>query len=227
MTASHFSIASRRGSGHRGRGRYATERGSSLVIVMIMLSVIFAIGVISARLSLFSERSARNDRDRQIAFQSAEAALLDAELDTMGPNSYVGKRVCNFLPKQNTNAFAPGCGTGTNAGLCSSLTTQGEAWRDVKSNYGSETGTGSTNQTVEYGQFTGKTLPNGSSGLTAKLPRYTIELISASVFDETKAPVGVDDAYLVTAMGFGARAETRVMLQALIYKPAHKPNSGC
>ncbi len=197
------------------------------MIVMIMLSVIFAIGVISARLSLFSERSARNDRDRQIAFQSAEAALLDAELDTMGPNSHAGKRVCSFLPKQNTNAFAPGCGTGTNAGLCSSLTTQGEAWRDVKSNYASETGTGSTNQTVEYGQFTGKTLPSGSSGLPAKLPRYTIELISASVFDENKAPVGVDDAYLVTAMGFGVRTETRVMLQALIYKPAHKPNSGC
>ncbi len=201
--------------------------GSSLIVVMIMLTVISAIGVISARLALFSERSARNDRDQQIAFQSAEAALLDAELDTMGPNSSLNKRVCKFLPMQNGSEFVPGCGTGTKAGLCASLTTQGEAWKDVKPLYSSETGQSSSNQTVEYGQFTGQTLPNGSVGLSAKPPRYTIERVSATVFDQSKKSAGVDDAYLVTAMGFGMRPETRVMLQTLIYKPAHKPNSGC
>jgi type IV pilus assembly protein PilX len=208
-------------------GRRSPQAGSSLIVVMIMLTVISAIGVISARLALFSERSARNDRDQQIAFQGAEAALLDAELDTMGPNTSTDKRVCKFLPGQNGSEFVAGCGSGTKAGLCTSLTIQGEAWKDVKAEYSSETGTSSTNKTAEYGQFTGQTLPSGSIGLSAKKPRYTIERVSATVFDQNKKPAGVDDAYLVTAMGFGIREETRVVLQTLIYKPAHKPNSGC
>lgn len=205
------------------------EQGSSLIVVLIMLTVIFAMGVIAAKLSLFGEGAARNDRDRQIAFQSAESALLDAELDMMGPNTSVNRRVCKF-DSLVIAEFVEGCGTGTNTGMCQNGAAPGDAWKTVKSNYTTESGTSSSNLTVEYGQFTGQTLPNGSSGLPVILPRYTIEAVRYSgtgAATDSVASSKTEYAFLVTAMGFGARQQTQVMLQALVYKPANKPNSGC
>lgn len=206
--------------------------GSSLVVVLIMLSIIMVIGLISTRLALFSEKSARNDRDRQIAFQAAEAALLDAELDIMGPNTSAAKRVCVFDSKQPAE-FVVGCGTLTKTGMCLSATNPSEAWKSVKALYTSETGdhtANSSNQTVQYGEFTGQGLPNGSSGLTTRLPRYTIEAVpyaGTGPNDSVGSSASAEYAFLVTAMGFGTRVETQVMLQALIYKPANKPGAGC
>lgn len=209
------------------------QAGSSLVVVLIMLSIIMVIGLISSRLALFSEKSARNDRDRQIAFQAAEAALLDAELDIMGPNTSSAKRVCVFDSKKPAE-FVVGCGTLTKTGMCLSATNPSEAWQSVKARYVSETGdhtANASNQTVQYGEFTGQSLPNGSSGLTTRLPRYTIEAVPYAGTGATNDSVGSsaspEYAFLVTGMGFGTRVETQVMLQALIYKPANKPGSGC
>lgn len=213
--------------------RVRVQRGSSLIVVLIMLTVIMTIGLISTRLALFGERSARNDRDRQIAFQSAEAALLDAELDLMGPNSAIGKRVCDFDSKRPAE-FVVGCGTLTKTGMCLATTTAGEAWREVLALYSTEVGNSTTNagnKTVQFGQFTGQTLPNGSGGLSAQPPRYTIEAVRYAGTGQTNdnvASSGTPEyAFLVTAMGFGTRVETQVMLQTLIYKPANKPGAGC
>jgi len=205
------------------------QSGSSLIIVLIMLTVIFAMGVISARLSLFGEGAGRNDRDRQIAFQSAESALLDAELDIMGPNTAANRRVCKF-DSLVVAEFIEGCGTVDNAGMCQNAAAPGDAWKAVKANYLSESGIAASNLTVQYGQFTGQTLPTGSSGLPVKLPRYTIEAVRYSgtgSATDSVASTKTEYAFVVTAMGFGARAQTQVMLQSLIYKPANKPNSGC
>ena len=210
---------------HRNVG----QLGSSLIVVLMMLTVILVMGVIGARMSLFSERSARNDRDRQIAFQAAESALLDAELDMMGPNTKVGHRVCVFDSTKPAE-FQEGCGTASKVGMCLNTVSPGDAWKTVKALYLSETGTGNTNKTVQYGQFTDQALPNGSSGLTAKLPRYTIEAVRYAGTGAANDNVGstkTEYAFLVTAMGFGTRTETQVMLQTLVYKPANKPNSGC
>jgi type IV pilus assembly protein PilX len=213
---------------HIGKPRF--QSGSSLIVVLMLLTVILIMGVISSRLSLFSERSARNDRERQVAFQSAEAALLDAEIDMMGPNSLAGNRVCVFDSKQPA-VFIQGCGSGSKAGMCLNSAAPSAAWKSVTGLYSSETGTGGTNKTVEYGQFTGQTLPQGSSGLPAKLPRYIIEAVrytgTGSADDNVGSSTTPEYAFLVTAMGFGTRVETRVLLQALVYKPANKPNSGC
>lgn len=207
--------------------------GSSLVVVLIMLSIVMVIGLISTRLALFSETSARNDRDRQIAFQAAEAALLDAELDIMGPNASASSRVCIFDSKQPAE-FVVGCGTMAKTGMCLTTTNPGEAWEGVKALYTSETGdhtANATNQTVQYGEFTGQNLPSGSSGLTVRPPRYTIEAVlyagTGAMNDSVGSSSTPEYAFLVTAMGFGTRIETQVLLQALIYKPANKPGVGC
>jgi type IV pilus assembly protein PilX len=205
----------------------SVERGSSLIVVLIMLSVIFVIGVISSRLALFSERSARNDRDRQIALQSAEAALLDAELDIFGPNTAANRRVCDFDAKKSA-AFVPSCGTGVKTGMCSSLN-NGQNWRAMLPQYTAETGTAATNRTVQYGQFTGQTVAQGAGGLPARLPRYIIEVVDYNGTGEAgqRALTTEDKAFLVTAMGFGSRVETQVLLQTLLYKPGNKAGSGC
>lgn len=211
------------------KSQFAKQTGSSLIVVLIMLTVIFAMGVTAARLSLFGERAGRNDRDRQIAFQGAESALLDAELDIFGPNTSANKRVCKF-DSLVVAEFIEGCGTGANAGMCLNGAAPGDAWKSVKTNYLSESGTASGNLTIEYGQFTGQTLPKGSSGLPAKLPRYTIEAVryaGTGATNDSVASTKTEYAFLVTAMGFGTRPESQVMLQALVYKPANKPNSGC
>lgn len=51
------------------RSRY---QGFSLVTVMIILVVVSLLGVAASQMVLLGERSARYDRDWQIAFQAAE-----------------------------------------------------------------------------------------------------------------------------------------------------------
>ena len=116
--------------------------------------------------------------------------------------------------------------------MCLNPGAPGEAWRAVKASYSSETGTATSNITAMYGQFTGQSLPQtGSSGLPAKPPRYVIEAVryvgTGNANDAVGSGVSPEYAFLVTAMGFGTRQETQVLLQALLYKPGNKPNSGC
>ncbi len=67
--------------------RAEREYGASLIMVMLILVVVSLLGVSAVQVSILGERSARNDRDYQIAFQAAEAALLDAEIDMNGPGT--------------------------------------------------------------------------------------------------------------------------------------------
>ena len=57
------------------------QNGASLIMVMMILIVVSLLGVSGAQIGLMSERGARNDRDIQMAWQAAEAALIDAEFD--------------------------------------------------------------------------------------------------------------------------------------------------
>ena len=63
------------------------EQGFSLITTLVLLVIASLLGVAASQLVLMSERSSRYDRDRLIAFQAAEAALLDAEMDIRGPGS--------------------------------------------------------------------------------------------------------------------------------------------
>src|SRR5450830_497717 len=57
------------------------QSGAALPVTLMMLVVVMLLGVAAMQTSLLSEKSSRNHRDRQIAFQAAEAALRDAALD--------------------------------------------------------------------------------------------------------------------------------------------------
>lgn len=57
------------------------QRGITLIVALIFLAMLALLGATAARNSVLEERMAGNTRDRDLAFQAAEAALKDAELN--------------------------------------------------------------------------------------------------------------------------------------------------
>ena len=57
----------------------AKQRGAVLIISMIILLLLTILGVTSMQSTNLEERMAGNSRDRHLAFEAAEAALLHAE----------------------------------------------------------------------------------------------------------------------------------------------------
>lgn len=55
------------------------QQGSALIISLVFLLLLTMIGVTSIQDSTLQERMAGNERDRNLAFQAAEAALREAE----------------------------------------------------------------------------------------------------------------------------------------------------
>jgi type IV pilus assembly protein PilX len=191
--------------------------GATLVVTLIILIAVSLMGVSTAHIALLGEKFSRNDRDRQIAFQAAEAALLDAELDISGTPDEGRSRSALFA-SHKTDGFVDNCGAGAKnvyLGLCRHTGDQSQtAWLTV--NFLDESA--GTMRTVPYGTFTGQYFQTGSGMLPAKPPRYIIELISNSRAGENAAIEERSYLYRITAVGFGAREGTRVMLQTVYSK---------
>ena len=214
MRERNFTQQSRQGTLPKG------QRGMALVFVLIMISIVFVIAAVSSRLVTLGERAARNDRDRQTAFEAAEAALSDAEIDIMGPNTAGNQRVAMFgeLPAgegcSNVNATRGYCGRLTPA------TTDATLLSVYKPIFANEDA--STRQWAGFGEFTGREddFPVSSSGaLPVKVPRYIIEKSLVS-FRNRSTTVGKPfDAFIITAIGYGLQPGTQVVLQAVISKP--------
>lgn len=189
------------------------HKGFSLITTLILLVVVTILGVGAAQIVLQAEKSTRYDRDAQIAFQAAEAALLDAEFDIRGPNTSANQRLASFVTG-SVVGFEDGCGTGsTQRGLCApAVAGQKPVWYGV--DFQDES---SGAKTVKFGEFTGRTLSTGTSGIRPEiLPRYIIEVIP----DPT--PGGSANVkptvYRVTAMGFGPRKSTQAVVQMIFRK---------
>lgn len=193
------------------------QRGVTLVIVLMLLVIVTLLGVGAARIALLGERTTRNERDYQIAWQSAEAALMDAQFDIRGPNADAAQRVALFTP-DDISKFVPGCNTAPEfRGLCAP--SEGKpVWAQVDfldDSVGAPT--------VAYGEFTGRAFDSGGLGVKpARLPRYMIEVVrdqtpmgsAASNNTNKSAPI----MYRITAMGFGPRDDVQVVLQIAFKK---------
>lgn len=57
------------------------QRGVTLIVALIFLAILTLLGITVARTTSMEERMAGNTRDRDMAFQAAEAALRDAAVD--------------------------------------------------------------------------------------------------------------------------------------------------
>ena len=199
-----------------GRSTVHKQSGIALVFVLIMMTMVFSIAAITSKLVTNAERTARNDRDRQTAFQAAEAALSDAEIDLMGPNTYVAQRVSSF----DSQGASVGClSTVDMRGFCGASADPSKPnYRLV--NFDDAT---VTRQYATLGEFTGRedSFPVSNNGaLPSKLPKYIIEKITLD-FANRGLPSGsrAFNGFVVTAVGYGLNADTKVYLQALISKP--------
>ena len=188
----------------------AQQRGFSLITTLILLVIVMGLGISASQMVLMSERTSRFDRDSQIAFQAAEAALVDAELDIQGPNASAAQRMNLFEPKNKVN-FSLGCGTGQLVGLCAQAEAgQKPVWYQVDF-----TDQSANAKTVGFGTFTGRLFSVGETGIRPEMaPRYIVEVIP----DPGVTASPSDVLYRITAMGFGPRKETQVVLQMVFRK---------
>lgn len=189
----------------------ARQRGFSLITTLILLVIVMGLGISASQMVLMSERTSRYDRDSQIAFQAAESALVDAELDIQGPNASAAQRMNLFEPKNKVN-FSTGCGSGPLlVGLCAQAEAgQKPIWYQVDF-----TDQSANAKTVGFGTFTGREFAVGETGIRPEMaPRYIVEVIP----DPGVTASPSDVLYRITAMGFGPRKETQVVLQVVFRK---------
>ena len=167
------------------------QSGSALFVGLIFLVILSLLGVTALQVGILEERMAGNSRDRNLAFQAAESALRDAELDIKDETRISG-------------------GTGADAlctnGLCCNvvgLVCQEPTAAMLANYHGSYLNDGAA-QSVKYGTYTAATALTG--GLAFQ-PRYLIE-----PFYKNKVWF-----YRITARGYGINANTQVTLEE-VYK---------
>lgn len=195
------------------------QKGVSLIIVLLILVIVSILGAGGAQIAMMAERGSRNDRDMQVAWQAAEAALMDAEFDIHGRQGVPGSRQIIFKNMHDENSFVSGCGQEVmDRGLCTLNTTGLPAWLSVDF-----TATDNKARTAVFGEFTGRTFAASSGGASvgvqpAQAPRYIIEPIRDHVTDRNMGyGSAVNYVFRVTAMGFGPRPDIRAVSQ-IIYR---------
>ena len=174
------------------------EHGVSLVLVMIFLVILSMLGISAMQSSTLSSRIARNETDRNVAFQAAESALRDAENDiayrrfdrTACTPAIAGCRTFEGL--LNFDAVCTG-------GLCDTVGPPA-----VTSIWETAAMWATTGSSVPYGTHTGA----ASLPLVFRPPRYIIEGFQTGLDGST--------VYRVTAVGFGVSESTQVMLQTSV-----------
>lgn len=207
----------------RARGR---ATGFALITALVMLLVITLLAIGGARLAIDSKRMSRNQRDTDIAFQAAEAALRDAEYDiqnaSAGNGTATNTRSAIFDPTKTTGFPGSGCNTGGPGtatpyqGLCQPAPDGATAvWNTVSWS------TSGTPQTVGFGDFTGRTFPTGTGLLPAQKPRYIIEILpDRTIGGNVQGPATF--LYRITAVGWGPNLGAQVMLQS-VYRKTDAP----
>ena len=178
------------------------QRGVALIASLFVLLAVTMIALAVSRIAFDAERSARAERDRQLALQAAEAGLVDGERDIEGGADPASVRAAMFHG-DGFAGFLPGCGREPfNLGLCAFAAGATPAWQMVDAS-----------ATTPYGSYTGAKLPHGAP-LPLAPPRYIIELLPAAPAGED-AGVGRQHLFRITAFGYGARPGTLVVLQSV------------
>lgn len=186
----------------RGRRRALRggQRGLSLVTTLLFMVSALMLGVSVLSVNVMQERTIANTKDRDLAFQAAEAALRDAEQDL------------------KTNITADTAFTATcDAGLCTP-----PSQRAVPVSVPAHEAAGFSwgTQSRRYGQYTGGATFPGLG--TSPQPSYVIEKLGAlgTPPGESLTRIGLEPSepaygYRVTARATGARPETVVILQSI------------
>ncbi|QYF93888.1 pilus assembly protein [Massilia sp. PAMC28688] len=193
------------------------QQGVALLVILCVVLVLLILGATGTRAALYAEKAARGERDHGIALHAAEAALTDAERDIEGGSNPASLRAAMFDPGV-ADVFPEGCGAGAGnpaLGLCKRvLSPRIPAWLLVPlADPSAEIAA------VDYGTFTGSHMPVGRASLPVRLPRYIIEPLPFARAGSS-ASVAPASLFRITAIGFGVRHGTHVVLQSF-YLKAH------
>lgn len=175
--------------GHSRRG----QRGAVLVISLLMLLVLTLIGLAATRSTTLEERMVGNQRDQQVAFQTAEMALRDGESLLQNPNPGTFDNSGYLYNESGNVTWAP-------AGATDASTVVVD-WSSTST------------QTAAYtGSMTG--LPSGATP-----PRYYIQQSAANGSSSgtslaADAPVTSGGIYYVYARGVGLSGQNAVVLMS-------------
>ncbi len=174
------------------RRRAPLQRGLALVSVLLLMMVVMVMAAASMRSATLEERMAGHARDRQIAFQMAEAALRDAE------QLIAGNSTGPFSPLR-PGLFTSKCIDG----LCRSAPGGSAAWSLFTDADWLST------KAWAYGAATGAPALAGADSA----PRMVIE------YQGTTQPIDPGQPcvalYLITARARGASAAAEVILQSV------------
>lgn len=195
----------------------ADQRGATLAIVLIFLVVLTLLAVTALSTTTLEENIAGNLRDRNLAFQAAEAALRDAKMDIENmkapgvsgdPRRSAPISGATNFGKDDTYPSCSDATSGATLGLC--LPT-GTLYDDAALNATTIlTEKFTVAPSVAYGTFTGAT----ALDKVASQPRYLIEAIKLRPRGDSRPNI----VYRITARGYGARMESQVTLQE-VYRP--------
>jgi len=182
------------------------ENGSSLLIGLIFMAILTMLGLMALRVATVEERMSGNMRDRSVAFQSAEAALRDAERDIQCMTFDGAGRATENLRSIGCISGAVGADEKCTDGLCcnpSGLV----CIEPAKPVYLNSSLSLSSGTSVEYGTYTKTKAKKPEIVGVSNQPRYLIEPF---IWDSK-------NYYRITARGFGLGSTTQVTLQE-VYK---------
>jgi len=197
----------RRRPADRRRGAQS-QRGATLVVALVMLTLLSLLGATVARIALYDTLGTRGARDHEIAFEAADATLRDAEVDLR-----TGTR--SAMLANAPLGFVNGCGTGavsatSNLGLCLPVdptTNTQPAW---------ETAFSAANANVAYvtyGAFTGRTWVAAGAN-AAPAPHYVIEALPFPMpGTDASAPRMM---FRITAEALGPAQNQRSAVQSIV-----------
>jgi len=183
------------------------QEGAILVIALLFLVLLTIIGVSSISGVTLEEKMASNLREQNVAFQAAESALRDAEIDLEGGIGGTGNRD----PMTVAANFASDCTTAFTNGVCRQPAAPPGTWQTEIVTVSSWNWT-DTNKTVAYGRFTGATALTG----VFRQPRYVIEYLQEKD-DSSTTPI--TRYFRISARGWGADQNSSVTLQTVYRQP--------
>lgn len=206
--------------------------GFTLIPTLILLLAVALIGSATTQWVLLSARSLTSDRQHQIAYQAARAALDDAMHDMLNTSTSPSERSALFRGTSSALLWPEeGCGSGPFQGLCAPDAAQALL-------AGAATLTGAfaapasahdwqaPETSVPFGHFTSARYPMGPGMQSAAPSRYRIERLQAPAAAQSTVSTTL---YRVTALGFGPLpARIPVLLQAELTAtppPAESPAS--
>lgn len=176
------------------------QSGAILVISLLILLILTVIGVAGMKTTITEEKMAGNNRERELAFQSAEAALAIGENETKRRASNA-TWLASLLEQSNVTPCDNNSLSGDYKGTCGQYAPDVDPFEMTWANANSI----SADTTLTVDEAATVNLSSGDSNLNA--PKFFIQLVR---YDS------VDRAYIfkITARGVGGDEKAMVFLQS-------------